>query len=76
MFADILNMNVEVVEGKELGAKGAAMAAAICSGMYTGYPEAANSMVRIRKTFYPNPVMHEKYLKKYETYNKLSNGNL
>lgn len=76
MFADVLNINIDVVEGKELGAKGAAMAAAICTGIYTDYPEAANSMVRIRKTFRPNIAMHEKYLKKYETYKKISNGSL
>jgi len=68
MFSDVLNLPVEVVEGKELGAMGAAMAAAVSAGVYANYKEAASKMVRIRKKFYPQPEIHAKYLKKYEMY--------
>lgn len=74
MFADVLNMPVEVVEGRELGAKGAAMAAAVCCGVYSDFKEAARSIVRIRKRFYPRDDMNAKYLKKYDMYKKLLNN--
>lgn len=76
MFADVLNLKVEVVEGAELGAKGAAMSGAICAKMYDNYADIAKDMVKIRRTFVPDIDMHEKYMKKYEVYKKLSGGKL
>ena len=71
MFSDALNMTVEVVEGKELGALGAAMAAAVSMNVYTDYTDAADKMVRIRKIFQPQPEKYVKYLEKYKQYSML-----
>lgn len=38
MFADVLAMPVEVIGAEELGAKGAAMAAAVAAGVYADFP--------------------------------------
>ena len=69
IFADVLETPVETVTGvKELGAMGAAMAAAVSAGLFKDYKEAAKAMVRIS-----SPVLCESknfpvYRKKYETY--------
>lgn len=65
IFADVLNIPLEVVSTDELGTLGAAMAAAVCAGVYRDYPEAAKSMVNCRKTIFPNPSRKESYHKKY-----------
>ncbi len=39
MFADVMQIPVEVVEGKEQGAQGAAMAAGVAAGIYRDYQE-------------------------------------
>ena len=65
LFADVLETPLQVVDGKELGAMGAAIAASICCGAYPDYHTAAREMVHIRKTFSPDahkvPVYREKY---------------
>ncbi len=53
LFADTLNLPVEIPDGKELGAKGAAMAAAISIGIYPGWAEAVAAMVTTSRTFLP-----------------------
>lgn len=45
MFADVMDSPIEVVSAKELGALGAAMAAAVCAGVYGDYRQAAAAMV-------------------------------
>lgn len=68
MFADVLGVSVEVVDAKELGALGCAMAAAVCSGIYRDYLDAAQNMVRIRKVFQPDIAKREIYDRKYRAY--------
>ena len=68
MFADVLNLPVETVEGKELGALGCGMAAAIAAGVYADYREAAEHMVHISGVVYPDPEKVPVYQKKYEKY--------
>lgn len=71
MFADVLNIPVETVDTKELGAKGCAMAAAIAAGIYKDYRDAADSMVKVSKAIYPRKEYVEVYRKKYENYKDL-----
>ncbi len=71
MFADILNMPVEVVRAKELGAMGAAMAAAVAAGEYRDYGEAAKGMVRIAEVIRPDPETAAIYREKYEKYREV-----
>lgn len=68
IFADALQIPVDVVEGKELGAQGAAMAAGIGAGIYADYQEAAARTVRITKTVVPSPESGAVYEKKYQAY--------
>lgn len=68
IFADVLNMPIETVSTKELGAKGCAMAAAIAAGIYKDYQEAAAQMVQVKETVYPRVETVDIYQKKYEKY--------
>lgn len=68
IFADVLQIPVDVIENKELGAQGAAMAAGICAGIYEDYQDAAEHTVRITKTVQPRPEYKAVYEAKYQTY--------
>lgn len=68
IFADALQIPIDVTSGKELGCLGACMAAGIGAGIYTDYPDAIQKTVTIEKTVYPRQAYREIYEKKYETY--------
>ena len=55
MFADVLNMEIEVAEGSELGALGCAICAAVATGRYDGFEAAAAAMTRVGRRFHPDP---------------------
>lgn len=68
IFADVLQIPIDVVEDKELGALGAAMTAGIAAGIYKDYKIAIEKTVKISKTIYPRTEYAEIYKQKYETY--------
>lgn len=68
IFADALQIPVDVIEDKEIGAQGAAMAAGIASGVYKDYQEAIARTVKITKTINPRTEYREIYEKKYQKY--------
>ena len=68
MFADTLQIPIDVVGDKEIGAQGAAVVAGIAAGVYKDYDDAISRTVRITKTVYPRPEYADIYKKKYETY--------
>ena len=72
MFADILKLPVEIIETKELGTLGCAMAAAVAAGKYGDITEAAAKMVKIKQRLEPNCTNYEVYDKKYMLYKKVS----
>ncbi len=73
LFADVMGIPVQVVEGKELGALGSAIAAAVCCGVYPDYKTAAEKMVRIRREFQPQKDAVPVYQKKYDLYQEYLN---
>jgi len=68
IFADALQIPIDVIEDKELGAQGAAIAAGIAAGIYKDYQEAIARTVRISRTVHPRPEYWEIYQEKYATY--------
>ncbi len=68
MFADILQLPVETIDVEELGALGAAMAAAVAVDHYHSLQSAAQAMVRISKTYHPNPAHKDVYDRKYDKF--------
>ncbi len=71
IFADTLQIPVDVIEDKELGAQGAAIAAGIAVGIYDGYEDGIKRTVHITKTIYPRKEYKEIYQKKYQTYRRV-----
>jgi L-xylulokinase len=68
IFADVLQIPIETVENKELGAQGAAIAAGIGVGIYSGYDEAIQKTTHITGMVKPNPTKREIYQEKYDRY--------
>lgn len=68
IFADILQIPIEVLEDKELGAQGAAIAAGIGAGIYQDYDGGIERVVKIRATFEPQTKYHDVYNAKYLCY--------
>ncbi len=73
LFADVMELPVQVAEGKELGALGCAIAAAVCCGAYPDYKTAAQNMTKIRKCFRPSEEKKLIYRRKYQEYKKILN---
>jgi L-xylulokinase len=69
--ADALQTPVEIPEGAELGALGAAICAAVAAGLYPDYPSACAAMVRIARRFEPSRGRAEVYQAKYARYREL-----
>ena len=74
IFADALQIPIDVIEDKEIGAQGAAMAAGIAAGIYKDYQDAVSRTVKITKTIYPRPEYKEIYEEKYATYRAVIDG--
>jgi len=71
MFADCFQIPVEIPAGTELGALGAAIAAAVAVGCYASYEEAVGAMTGIARRQEPDPAQKEIYAAKYNCYKKV-----
>jgi L-xylulokinase len=71
MFADCIGIPVETPAGSELGALGAAMAAAVTTQYYPDFQQAVNAMTSIDKRYVPNPEYANVYREKYQAYKEL-----
>lgn len=74
MFADALQIPVDVIEGKEMGALGAAIAAGVAIGVYKDYAEAIENMVHISCTLQPRREYGEVYEKKFLNYRRVNDA--
>lgn len=72
MFADILNLPIEIIETKELGAMGAAMAAGVAGGVFKDFKDAARKIVIIKKRVEPIIKNVKIYQSKFELYKETS----
>jgi L-xylulokinase len=68
IFADVLQLPIEVTACEELGAMGAAMAAGVGVGLFSSFEEAADRMVRVTRTVDPDPRAGPVYDEKYAHY--------
>ena len=68
LFADIIGIPMEIPKGTQLGALGAAMAAAVCCDLYKDFPKAVKNMTRIKQRFIPDINRSVIYEKKYQQY--------
>ena len=68
MFADVLQMPVEVTSSTELGTLGAALCARVACGDSPSLMEASGAMVRVAARYEPNPAQKAVYDRKYGNY--------
>jgi len=71
IIADCFQTPVEIPAGTELGALGAAIAAAVAAGCHPGYAEAIDAMVRIDRVQEPDPARGDLYDTKYARYTRV-----
>lgn len=74
IFADALQIPIDTIEDKELGAQGAAIAAGIAVGIYKDYQDAIFKTVRITNHVLPRPDYKNVYEEKYKTYREVIDG--
>jgi len=71
MFADVLQLPIELAASEELGAMGAAICAGIGVGLFSSFENAVSRMVRVSRTVQPDPAMRDVYDGKYARYKRL-----
>jgi L-xylulokinase len=72
MFADTIQVPMEVTDGNELGARGAALSAGIGAGVYRDYGEAVQEAVSVIRVHEPIPANTPHYLARYAEYERLT----
>ncbi len=71
IFADAIGIPMEIPEGTQLGALGAAMAAGVCSGVFGSLEEAVANMSSTGRRFEPDINRKDIYEAKYQAYKDL-----
>jgi L-xylulokinase len=72
MFADTIQVPMEVPDGNELGARGVALSAGIGAGIYHDYEEAVREAVSVVRVHEPIPDNTPLYLARYAEYRRLA----
>jgi L-xylulokinase len=70
IFADAFQAPVEIPDGTELGALGAAICAAVAAGCYPTFKDAVDAMVRFSRVQPNDPARKQLYEDKYARYGK------
>ena len=68
IFADALGLPVSVAVSRETGALGAAIAAGTGVGLFAGFAEGADAMVRTDRRYQPRPALKAHYDRRYSLY--------
>lgn len=74
MFADGLAMPVEIANGTEFGAKGAAMCASVALGIHADLEAASKAMVRVERRFEPDAARTAVLDRHYDRYRAVGDG--
>ncbi len=70
MFADVLQVPIEITAGTELGTLGAAICAGVATRSFASFEDAVASMVHVARTYLPDLAKRDIYARKYSTYRK------
>jgi sugar (pentulose or hexulose) kinase len=71
ILADCTGRVMEITTGSEYGARGAAINAAVCAGVYKNHEEAVRQMVKVKRAHEPDPKKTREYAESFEIYVKL-----
>jgi L-xylulokinase len=70
MFADVLQVPIEITAGTELGALGAAICAGVATGRFPSFEQAVESMVHVSRGIAPDAAKKDVYARKYAAYRR------
>ncbi len=68
IFANVLNISLDIIESEEGPGYGGAMLAAVACGEYASVEEAAEKLVKVVDTVEPDPVIAAKYEERYRKF--------
>lgn len=71
IMANVLNINVNIIESEEGPGLGGAMLAAVACGEYASVQEAADKIVKVIGTEKPDPVLAAKYDERYGKFKEI-----
>lgn len=71
MFADAIGVPMEVVDGEEIGARGAAMCAGIGAGVYSTYQDAVDKAVTVERRHEPDTELNSLYRERFTEHQNL-----
>ena len=71
MFANILNVKLDIVESEQGPGMGGAMLAMVADGTYESVADVCGALVRVVDTVEPDPVLVELYEARYQQYRKI-----
>ena len=68
IFANVLNINIDILAAEEGPGYGGAILAAVACGEYADLEEAAGKLVRVTETVSPNPEIAARYESQYQRF--------
>ncbi len=71
ILANIMDIELEILESEEGPALGGAILAAVACGEYVTVEEAAKAIVKVKETILPDRELAKVYRKKYEVFRSL-----
>jgi len=71
MRADIFNLPIDVLEVEEAGTLGAAGMAGNACGLFDSLEQGVARLVKIKKTYFPNPQRNQAYMDYFEKYKRM-----
>jgi xylulokinase len=69
--ADMMGRKVTTLDISEAGTMGVAMLAGTAAGIYGNLEEAVARLVKKKRSFYPDPVLHAHYQERFATYRRI-----
>lgn len=72
IFADVLELPVEVAHCSEMGALGSAITSAVALGLYSSFEEAGLAMVKIDRKYQPNEARFDQMRERYVRHQHLT----
>lgn len=76
IIADVTGREVVVYDGTEFGAKGAAVLAGVCAGIYTDINEAAAKLCKVKASYQPDAKNAEIYDELYKVFRAVRLSNM
>ncbi len=71
LIANIMNVNVEIMNSEEGPGYGGAILAAVGCGVYKDVYEAAKQIIKVKETLSPDPELVKKYEERYKVWRKI-----